>query len=378
MWLYIAILDINHFYAWVPVGKGERMPVSETFLFRASLALLSGALVLAVLIVVIKWYGRVQEQRTGAVLARLRTAYAGGWQGEALELARRHRAVAEQILLERMRAGDPAAAAVFTDLGFPAAYRRGARSPWLQRRAEVAYNLGFLPTDLNPEELLLALVRDRHGVVREAAIRALAQVGSARAAAAILAAVQAAGDQNLYRLARHALVGLGEAALPVVLAACVSPTSFVRRLALDVLTEVNQPVALGHLMPLAADPDLEIRLRVARALRFYDVPPVVAALLDLSADAEWPVRAQAARALSWVGGAGTVARLQVLAGDPSYWVRNNAIQSLTFKGEAGRAALLTLAAGLDAYASERAMESLEAMQREEERAWNASAKPSSS
>lgn len=343
------------------------MPIDDGLLFTLSIVLIICAVVLAMGIVGQKWWARRAERRDRAVLARLEAEYrTGGPQFEAL--AAQHRDLAHHLLLERLKEGDSTAAAHLERLGFVAAYDEGVKNPSPEVRASTAHNLGLLPADLHPERLLLPLLQDPHPVVREAAVRAISTTGSGDAVGPILGSLASSPDPYLYRMARHTLTECGPHNLPALLEAATGGKPQVRRLALDVLAELNAPAVLAPLLELTTDPDLEIRLRAARAIRFYDSPEARAALLRLSEDPEWQVRAQAAKALSWVGHEAVVERLKALCCDRSYWVRNNAAQSLRFKGQAGRQALEDLAAGDDAYAAERARESLETMRREASRA----------
>ena len=340
------------------------MPMSDLTLLYLSLALLGTAVLLALIIVVIKWAEQRRERYSARVMVQLALAYDHNWEDCGV-LIKRERRLAEQLLLEKLQAKDPLAYDRFRGLGFMLEYRAALRSRRADVRAEVAHKLGFLSQDMYPEKLLLPLLKDRDSVVRAAAIRSLALVGSAKAVEMLLQAMPAVSDASLLRIARHTLVNHGKEGLPAILKATESESDPVRHLALDVLAEVRAPEVPVRLLKMMPDENLEVRLRVARALRFYDTREVQQALLQMSVDSEWQVRAQVAKALSWLTGDAVTARLQAMANDRSYWVRNNAIQSLRYRGAAGLVALRELAEGPDTYAAERAQESLDLLQRAE-------------
>lgn len=341
------------------------VPSNDQALLYLSLILLATAILLAFAIVVIKWVEQRRERRSARILAQLMLAYDTDWEG-AQALVRQERTLAERLLLEKLRENDAYAYDRFRSLGYMLDYRAAIRSRRAEVRAEVAHKLGFLSQDMYPEKLLLPLLKDRNSVVRAAAIRSLARVGSAKAVEALLEVMPAVSDSSLIKIARHTLASHGKEGLPAILKAAESGTLAIRFLALDVLAELRAPEAQDMLLDMASDREMEVRLRVARALRFYDTGEVRRALLLMSEDGEWQVRAQAAKALSWISGDAVTSRLQAMATDRSYWVRNNAVQSLRYRGTAGLAALKVLAAGSDLYAAERARESLDLLQREED------------
>lgn len=320
------------------------------------------AALLAMGLVAHKWRRQRQERRRQAVEAELAAAFAAGQVRRFVRLAQRHREVAEDWLLPRLAAGDRQAWSLFRTLGYLDRYPALVRHRRAAVRARLAANLGHLPPPL-AAPLLLALARDPHPAVREAALRSLAHSGTSQAAHAVLVQMEAMADPAFYRLIRYALASNGHQVTPALIGGTLSLTPAVRYLCLDALADLGDPRSAPFLLPLAGDPDPEVRLRVARALRHFRTPEAWEALQALAADSAWQVRTQAARALAAWGEA-AVPRLRELACDPAYWVRGAACEALASLGPAGLAALNELAAGQDAYAAERAREVLAGARRE--------------
>ena len=108
-----------------------------------------------------------------------------------------------------------------------------------------------------------------------------------------------------------------------------------------------EPALRERMTALAAHPNLEVRIQVARALGCFPHRESVAALTLLAADAAWEVRAQAARSLGMIADATTLALVRAGLRDAVWWVRLRAGLALMRFGAAGRNALLEVEVGAD-------------------------------
>lgn len=240
--------------------------------------------------------------------------------------ARRLGASGERFVLRRLRTGDGRAWEAFYAMRLGERHRRRARSIWPSARAQAAVDMAALPPGAVDRELLARLINDRDPVVREAAIRSAASRCGAEIADALLASLVRYGP-GLYRVARYTLGRSSAPILPVLERYLASPAPYVVRLCVDVLGDRGEAGALPLLLPRAAHPDKEIRLRVARAMRKLAGPEAERALRHLLGDPAWEVRAQAATAAGAHAGA-LAAQLEVAARDRNPWVRANAERSL--------------------------------------------------
>lgn len=133
--------------------------------------------------------------------------------------------------------------------------------------------------------------------VRAAALAAVATLerrgqGSPALRDALLARLRAPAWED--RLdAAVAIVGLGRAAVPSLVAALGDPSGWVRVAAADALAAAADPTALEPLLTASRDEQAPVRAAVARALRRYTAPQAAARLAELAADPEPEVRAAA-------------------------------------------------------------------------------------
>lgn len=108
---------------------------------------------------------------------------------------------------------------------------------------------------------------------------------------------------------------------------------------------------------------LEERVAAARALGNLGASEACTALAAALEDPAWQVRAQAARSLGRMPVADVLPRLERATSDMAWWVRRNASYAMTEFGVAGAAALRRIAdSGVDRYASEMAVEALQALE----------------
>ncbi len=95
----------------------------------------------------------------------------------------------------------------------------------------------------------------------------------------------------------------------------------------------------ADVLPLAAHPDKEVRIRVARALGRLGAPESFATLLRLLEDEAWEVQAQAAKSLGKLKNLAAIPSLSKGLTSPFFHVRRNAASALAALGEEGRSVL---------------------------------------
>jgi HEAT repeat protein len=118
-----------------------------------------------------------------------------------------------------------------------------------------------------------------------------------------------------------------------------TPSRAGRRAAVDLLGWLRVPEAADVLLELLDDPDLEIRVKAAKAAGGIGDPRFLDILHGRLDDPAWEVRCQAARALTTLGSATSVPRLRAALRDRHWWVRFYAASALVELGMAGLAAL---------------------------------------
>ncbi len=112
---------------------------------------------------------------------------------------------------------------------------------------------------------------------------------------------------------------------------------------------------------------LEERVAAARALGNLGSRRAAPGLIAALDDPAWQVRAQASRALGRLQEGSAVPRLERATTDMAWWVRRNASYALAELGAPGTAALHRIAgAGTDRYAREMAIETLQALEWEQQ------------
>lgn len=193
--------------------------------------------------------------------------------------------------------------------------------------------------------------------VRDAAIRALARLGSRRATPALIAllpegrhtiAVTAAlahlGDpqafEPLLTMIAHrdpavrqgaigALNSIGHPAMPArVIALLDSPDAVVRESAVRIAGYFGYRGAVDPIVAAASDTSEPVRVAALEHLPFLDDPRVTPVLVSAVAGDTPRARAAAARALARVGGADAGQALVAATSDPDHWVRYFASRSL--------------------------------------------------
>lgn len=317
---------------------------------------------LAVMVATRKWRRDCRERESAEHRARVRTAL-GGSDGDLHALLRRavNRSALQADLarvLPSVAGGDDGytarrARAVRTS-GLGADLRRRLSSPSAAVRGRAAQLVGLLALP-DGVTLIAPLLGDRDGDVRLVAAGALAQLGTAGAADALVDALSGdmAGERLIERL------GAGWA-VPSVLARLGSEPegSGTRASLARALGLAGDQAGAPALVGLLASADEEERICAARSLGTCGTPACHPALLAALDDPAWEVRAQAATSLGTLGAVEAVPALESNLCHPAWWVRANAAGALAVLGDPGLEALERAATGPDAYAAERANEVL--------------------
>jgi HEAT repeat protein len=317
----------------------------------AVLALFAGAVLLAVLMAgarwLLAWRARRQQQRSAlprrtliALMADVDPAAAADALVALDDTAWAAIEPTAMTMLEQVRGDAHAALAdVFLRRGLVAQAladvdgrsvirrARAAELLGLLRRTETAAHVGTLLDDPDPE-------------VRLVAVRALGRLGDPDVAGSLLGALTGPRPAPSHVVA-HALVGLGSAAAPALLAALEHDDELVRATALDALRLLGVPGAAEPVArTLREDPSLEVRRRAATTLGRVGRGAAVAHLLAATgADSPTVLRAEAVRALGELGATRAVAELTALLADDAYPVAHQAARALARLGEAGLAVL---------------------------------------
>lgn len=187
---------------------------------------------------------------------------------------------------------------------------------------------------------LVRLLQDPEPEVRQVAARALGRIGAAGAASALLVALSA--DRSIPpRIVATAIARIGVGAYPALEAALRRGDDLQRAVAAEIAGLTGAVGTTSALLGLLADdPELEVRIRSARALGRIGAPYAVDRLLAVvSAGEPTALRAVAARALGDLGDARAVPVLAELVTNPAHRVAANAAVALTRCGTGGLRAL---------------------------------------
>ena len=241
--------------------------------------------------------------------------------------------------------------------GFAADRTRQLHSRSKSRRSDAARRLGRIG---DPEAVpgLAGLLKDPKEEVREAALFALARIGTREALEAMIdaldsgnrwsqekvaEAMEEAGDES-----RHVLAGLLEDENPLH-----------RAFAAEVMGGIGGDEEAARLVDALADEDIDVRARAADSLGRMMYRPARPVLLQGLEDPAWQVRAQAAKALGKIGNTSDAPRLAESLRDGEFWVRSNAAAALREMGEAGEIPLIEMLWDEDRFARETAAQALE-------------------
>ncbi|GAB2682542.1 HEAT repeat domain-containing protein [Thalassiella azotivora] len=192
---------------------------------------------------------------------------------------------------------------------------------------------------------LLRLLQDGDPEVRQVAARALGRVGDARGAAPLLATLAGSLDVPP-RIVATAIMRMGAAAHPALVDVLHAGDPLQRAVAADIAGLSGAVDAAGTLIGLLQDdPELEVRVRCARAVGRIGLPAALPALLlSVDDDQPGPLRTVATRALGDLGHPRAVPRLTELVTDRDHRVAGNAAVALSRCGPQGLRALRQVAA----------------------------------
>jgi HEAT repeat protein len=191
---------------------------------------------------------------------------------------------------------------------------------------------------------VLKLLQDPHPAVHIAAVATLERLESAALATAAL--------QRLPRLAPTVgayYAGMLRRSRPAVVQVLLKMLRRTEDPALPRLVEfaarLKEPALRESLTALAAHPDVEVRVQVARAIGDYPHAESITTLTRLARDPEWAVRALAVRSLGLIADPATLSLVRDALGDPEWWVRLRAGLGLMRFGATGRNVLLEAEVG---------------------------------
>ncbi len=231
-----------------------------------------------------------------------------------------------------------AIATLYRELGFLRNDLARLRSWRPTRRANAAADLGLIQA----QETLPALVRtlqDSDVRVRQAAVWAIGQVGTAGSLAGL---VRLLGDRSLMvaHRAQEVLAERGGEIADSILRYAETTSSRSGRLAAVELTGwLRITTAAEFLLRGMNDLDPEVRVKSVKASAAIGDPRFLETFHARLEDVRWEVRCQAAKGLSLFGGPASVPRLATALRDQHWWVRFYAATALAEVGPAGEAAL---------------------------------------
>jgi HEAT repeat protein len=231
-----------------------------------------------------------------------------------------------------------AIAALYRQLGFLRRDLRRMKSWRASTRADAAADLGLTHAPEATAALLKAM-EDDDVRVRQAAVWAVGQVGTAATLAGV---VRLLGDRNLI-VAHRALEVLAERGREVadaILTYAETTASRAGRLAAIQLIgwlRLTNGARLLHVFVANLDP--EIRVKSVKAAAAIGDPAFLEPFHVCLEDSSWPVRCQAAKGLSLFGSPESVPRLTAALRDSQWWVRFYAAVALAEVGPVGIEAL---------------------------------------
>jgi HEAT repeat protein len=192
------------------------------------------------------------------------------------------------------------------------------------------------------------LLADGDAEVRRVAARALGRIRSHAAAEALLEAVSS-NRPVPPRIIAAAVLKVGVGAHPALVATLRDGDALQRAIAAEISGLAGAASAVEVLMQaLLHDPQVEVRVRSARALGRIGMPWATGHLIDATGSTQpLPLRIVASRALGDLGAVDAVPRLSELVTDPAHRVAANAASSLLRCGAAGLDALRAAASSPD-------------------------------
>ena len=211
--------------------------------------------------------------------------------------------------------------------------------PWLQTddwitRLSMARILGRFPTR-EGESALLQLLGDPHKSIRQIALEGLSNINNPDHVGAICKLIRDA-DLSVQNKAIETVVRMkAPHTVPHLLELLQDESEYVRRGAVEVLNAVADTSAIKDLLGVLRDQDWWVRVRAADALGTIGGPAVVEAVLDLMQDEDPFIRRSAVEILNTTSDERTFdALVNAVANDPDWWVRERAIDALAQLGDA--------------------------------------------
>jgi HEAT repeat protein len=206
------------------------------------------------------------------------------------------------------------------------------------RRANAAADLGLIhATDSIPG--LVRALQDSDVRVRQAAVWAIGQVGTAKSLAGL---VPLLGDHSLVvaNRAQEVLAERGREIADSILRYAETTSSRSGRLgAVQLIGWLRITTGGDFLLRGMRDMDPEVRVKSVKAAAAIGDPRFVETFHSRLDDVRWEVRCQAARGLSVFGDPASVPRLASALRDRHWWVRFYAATALAEVGPAGEDAL---------------------------------------
>jgi HEAT repeat protein len=197
------------------------------------------------------------------------------------------------------------------------------RRAW--RRAEAAYALGDMASAQAVPTLLRALF-DPARDVRAAAARSLGRLGAVDAAEPLVRAL--VREEIPHGVAGHALLELGDAALPALRHLAAHREAGLREAAVELLGIIGTPADAARLVVRLRDPAANVRARAARALGRLAAAEASDAVGAAMRDRVPFVRAAAAAALGDIGDRASAQTLLEIAAGDSYEAAQAAARAL--------------------------------------------------
>jgi hypothetical protein len=231
-----------------------------------------------------------------------------------------------------------AIAGLYRQLGFLQRDLARLRSWRAITRANAAADLGLIHSPDSMPGLLRAL-DDRDVRVRQAAVWAIGQTGTA---AALNGLVRLLGDANLVvaHRAQEVLAERGREVADTLLAYAAGTSSRAGRLAaIQLIGWLRIMDGADLLLGWMNDLDPEVRVKTVKAAAAIGDPRFLDTFEARLADSRWEVRCQAAKGLSLFGSPASVPGLTAALRDQHWWVRFYAATALAEVGPAGEAAL---------------------------------------
>jgi HEAT repeat protein len=269
------------------------------------------------------------------------------------------------LLAERLRAGEPversAAVQGFTLLPADAL---GELAPCLAYDATEELTLRALDAlAARPHELfetrLLELAGSRSIEVRQAALRAVAQLAGSRAEVTLMRAL-ADRDLPVQVEALELLVRRGGDKAEATLMAMLGTRDSLRYHVIRALGHLRAQKAVGRLRSLYPECGPYERVEIVWALIRIGPPDLAEFLLARLAEPETELRRVAAHGVAELADPNRLALLLTLAGDPDWNVRNEAARGLGVLGlESCRPGLLTLVRDVEPVVSRTARKALD-------------------